>query len=192
MSKSTVRPIIAVAAVAWLVVGGCGLREVIASGSGDDWDWVAYGIFAISLLVGSLLTVVAVWAVSRSGERSLVRSIGLAVCALGVLSTVVAWALPLWATVFAVGYALIALSGSQPWRRPVAFLAAAPLLGMTAQIIGAASELGPADDYGDHPASLGVGLAIAAAVTLVSLYQLDRTVGASEPSLPAPAQSARP
>jgi hypothetical protein len=130
--------------------------------------------------------------VSSPGERSPLRSIGLAVCALGVLSTVVAWALPLWMTLFAVGFALIALAGAQPWRRPVAFLALTPLLGMTAVFVGIAAELGPRDEYGDHPAAFGIGLVVTATATLVSLYQLDRSVGASVPPTPARAQTVEP
>jgi hypothetical protein len=191
MSKSTVRPLISVAAFSWLVVGGYGLWQVIAEDSSDNWE-IAYSIFAIALLLGSLLTVVAVWRASRPGERSLVRSIGLAVCALGVLSTVVAWALPLWMTLLAVGYALIALSVSQSRRRPVAFLAVAQLLGLMTMFIGLAAELGQRDEYGDYPAAFGVGLVVTAAATLMSLYQLDRGVSASVPSTPARAQTAAP
>jgi heme/copper-type cytochrome/quinol oxidase subunit 4 len=191
MSKNTVRPLISVAAFSWLVVGGYGLWEVIAEDSSDNWE-IAYSIFAIALLVGSLLTLVAVWMVTRRGEHPVVRSIGLAVSALGVLSTVVAWALPVWMTLIAVGYVLIALSGSQSWRRPVAFLAVAQLLGGMTMFIGLAAELGPRDEYGDYPAAFGIGLVVTAAATLMSLYKLDRSVSASVPLTSARAQTAAP
>ena len=165
MSKSTVRPLTSVAAFSWLVVGGSGLWQVIAEDSSDNWE-IAYSIFAIALLLGSLLTVVAVWRASRPADRSLVRSIGLAVCALGALSTVVA------------------LSGSQSWRRPVAFLAVAQLLGMMTLFIGLTAELGQRDEYGDYPAAFGVGLVVTAAATLMSLYQLDRSANTSVASTP--------
>lgn len=191
MSKSTLRPIVAVAAFSWLVVAGYGLRESLALGSSDNWE-APYAAYAIALLLGSILTVVAVWGASGPGGRYALRWIGLAVCALGVLSTVVAWALPLWMTIFAVGYGLVAWSGSGPWRRSVAYLAAAPLLGMAALFIGLVAELGPRNEYGDHPAASGVALVVTGVATLVSLYQLDRSVDAAEPSIPARAQGARP
>jgi hypothetical protein len=177
MSKSTVRLLISIAAFCWLVVGGYGLWEVIAEDSSDNWE-ISYSIFAITLLLGSLLSVLAVWRVTRPSRHSLVRSIGLAVCALGVLSTVVAWALPLWMTLLAVGYALVAL-GSRSWRRPVAFLGIAQLLGMMTMYIGLTAELGPRDEYGNYPAAFGIGLVVTAAATLIALYQLDRSANTS-------------
>jgi hypothetical protein len=182
MSKSTVRLLTSVAAFCWLVVGGYGLWEIIAEESSDNWE-IAYAIFSITLLLGSLLSVLTVWRVTRPSRPSVVRSIGLAVCALGVLSTVVAWALPLWMTLFAVGYGLVAL-GSRSWRRPVAFFAAAPLLGMVTMYIGLIAELGPRDDYGDYPAAAGIGLVVVAVATLMSLYKLDRSATTSVASTP--------
>ena len=182
MSKSTVRLLISVAALGWLVVGGYGLSEVIAEDSSENWE-ISYSVFAITLLLGSLFSVVAVWGVTRPSRHPLVRLIGLAVCALGVLSTVVAWALPLWMTLFAVGYALVAL-GSRSSRRPVALLAAAQLLGMTTMFIGLTAELGPRDEYGDYPVVFGIGLVVTAATTLMSLHQLDRSADTGVASAP--------
>ena len=142
MSQSTVRPLTLAAAFCWLVVGGYGLWQVITEVPATTGR--SPTIFAIALLLGSLLTLVAVWVVSRAGEHPLVRRLGLAVSALGVLSTVAAWALPVWMTLLVVGYVLIALSGTQSWRRPVAFLAVAQLLGVMTVFVGLTAELGPA------------------------------------------------
>ena len=182
MSKSTVRLVISIAAFCWLVAGGYGLWQVIAEDSSDNWA-LPYGLFAIALLVGSLLSVVAVWRVSSPSGHSLVRSIGLAVCALAVLSTVVAWALPLWMTLLAVGYGLVAL-GSRSSRRPVAYLAVAQLLGMLTMFIALSAELGRRDEYGDHPAAFGLGLVVTAVITVTALYQLDRAANISMASTP--------
>jgi hypothetical protein len=175
MSTSTGRTLISLASLAWLVVGGYGVWEIVVEDAGDDWE-TAYLIFAGALFLGALLTLTALWNVSRRDERSPMRVIGLAVCAVGLLSTLVAWALPLWMTLLAIGYALVALSGLRPWRRSAGFLAAAQLLGMAAMFAGIAAEVGRRDEYGDHPAAFGIGIVVTAVATVVSLYQLDRSI----------------
>jgi hypothetical protein len=172
MSKTNVRTLIGLAALCWLVVGGYGLVETI-SDSGDDWE-IRYSIFAISLMLASILTVLAIGVFSRSSERPALRSIGLVVCGLGVVTTFVAWALPLWMTVLAIGFALVAASGSGVSRRAVASLAAAQVVGMVALFVAIAAEVGPVDEYGDHPAAFGIGIIVTAVGTIVSLYQIDR------------------
>jgi len=91
-----------------------------------------------------------------------------------VLSTIVAWALPLWMTLSAIGYALIAATSAPPWRRSVALLSSAQVLGMAALFVGIAMKVGPPDEYGDHPAAFGLGTLVTAVATVGTLFQLDR------------------
>jgi hypothetical protein len=174
MPTRTVRWLTSFAALAWIVVGGYGMWEIVAEDSGEDWE-TPYAIFSSALFLGTLLTVAAVWIVSRHSERSPMRMVGFGVCAVAVLSTVVAWALPLWMTLSAVGYALVAASGAQPWRRAVALLSAAQVLGMAALFLGIAVEVGRQDEYGDHPAAFGLGTLVTAAATVGALVQLRRS-----------------
>lgn len=174
MPARTVRRLASLAALAWIVVGGYGLWEIVAEDSGDDWE-TSYAIFSSALFLGTLLTVAAVWIVSRDRERTPMRTVGFVVCGVAVLSTVAAWALPLWMTLSAVGYGLIAASGMHPWRRAVALLSAAPLLGLAALFLGIAVEVGQQDEYGDHPAAFGIGTLVTAAVTVGALVQLGRS-----------------
>jgi len=169
--------LISLAAVAWIVVGGYGVWEIVAEDSGEDWE-TPYAIFSIALLLGTLLAVAAVWIASRHGGRSPMRRVGLGVCAVAVLSTVAAWALPLWMTLSAVGYALIAAAGVPPWRRAVALLSAAQALGMAALFLGIAVEVGRQDEYGDHPVAFGIGTLATAVATVGALVQLDRSFDA--------------
>jgi hypothetical protein len=177
MPTDTVRTLTSLASLAWIVVGGYGLWGILVEESGDNWQ-TPYLIFASALFLGAALTVAAVWIVSRREERSRTRVIGLGVCVVGVLSTLVAWALPLWMTLLAVGYAVVGVSGLRPWRRSVAFLAGAQLLGMASMFVGIAAEVGRRDEYGDHPVAFGIGIVVTAAATVVSLYQLDRSINA--------------
>jgi hypothetical protein len=177
MPTDTVRTLTSLASLAWIVVGGYGLWGILVEDSGDNWQ-TPYLIFASALFLGAALTVAAIWSVSRRDERSPTRVIGLGVCVVGLLSTLVAWALPLWMTLLAIGYAVVAVSGLRPWRRSVAFLAGAQLLGMAAMFVGIAAEVGRRDEYGDHPVAFGIGIVVTAGATVVSLYQLDRSINA--------------
>ena len=177
MPTDTVRTLTSLASLAWIVVGGYGLWGILVEDSGDDWQ-TPYLIFASALFLGAALTVPAIWSVSRRDERSPARMIGLGECVVGLLSTRVAWALPLWMTILAIGFAVVAISGQRPWRRSVAFLAGAQLLGMAAMFVGIAAEVGRRDEYGDHPVAFGIGIVVTAGATVVSLYHLDRSVNA--------------
>lgn len=181
MPTDAVRTLTSFAALAWIVVGGYGLWGILAEDSGDSWQ-TPYLIFAIALFLGAALAVAAIWSVSRRDERSLTRAIGLGVCVVGLLSTLVAWALPLWMTLLAIGFSVVAVSGQRPWRRSVAFLAGAQLLGMAALFVGMAAEVGRRDEYGDHPVAFGIGIVVTSGATLVALFQLARSIDATVPS----------
>ena len=131
----------------------------------------------IALLLGTLLAVAAVWVVNwYSDDGPPMRTAGFVVLALAVLSTLMPrGALPLWMTLSALGYALVAGAGVAPWRRAVGLLGLAPLLGMAALFIGVAAEVGSQDEYGDHPAAFSIGTVVTAAVTVAALVQLHRT-----------------
>jgi hypothetical protein len=189
MTRFTVRPLIALAALGWVVIGGHGLWTIVVEeSSGDDWE-IRYLVSSIALFVASLLTLVVLWRATSDGARSPMRVVGLAVTSLGVLSTVVAWALPLWMTLLAVGYGLLFVSMGQSRLRPVVLLAGAQLLGMAFLFAGMAAEVGRVDEYGDYPAAFGIGLAVTAVATIVSLYLLDRSLDAdATPALQRPAR----
>jgi hypothetical protein len=177
MTKLRVRTFSSLAVLAWLVLGGYGIWEIVAEDSGDNWE-TPYLIFNVALFLSVLLTTAAVWTATRSEKRSPMRLIGWGVCALGLFFALAgAWALPAWMTLFAIGYGLIALSGaSRPWRLPVACLAASQVAGMVALFVAAAAEVGRSDEYGDHPAAFGISLVVTVAGSLISMYLLDRSV----------------
>jgi len=179
MPTDAVRTLTSLASLAWIVVGGYGLWGILVEDSGDNWQ-TPYLIFASALFLGAALTVAAVWIASHRDERSTTRVIGLGVCLVGLLSTLVAWALVLWMTLLAIGFGLVALSGRHPSRRAVALLAGAQLFGMAAMFTGIAAEVGRRDEHGDHPVAFGIGLVVTFAATVVSLYQLDRSVNAHQ------------
>ena len=159
-----------IAGLAWLVVAGYGYLST----RGEDRDG-PYMALAIPLIVGAVLTVMAAAWVTQQGGRRRLRTAGLIVSAVGVVATLVAWALPLWMTVLGVGFAIVAFASAPRERRVVALLAAGQLIGMVALFAGIAAEVGEPDSYGDYPAAAGIALIVTAALTIVAMVELTRT-----------------
>ena len=195
MPPATIRTLCTTATLAWLAVCGYGVWEIAAQNSGENWE-PSYTIFNVALLLAASSTLAAVWIASRLPRRPMMRTVGLAICVLGAVSAIVAWALPLWMTLLGVGFSAVALSGARinRWRAPVAYLAASQLVGMATLFVAIAAKPGRTDEYGDHPAAFGIGLAVTAAATIASLVQLGRCVDprlANEPDLSVPALAGR-
>jgi hypothetical protein len=159
-----------VAAASWLVVGAYGMHEAT-----DTDGWLqSYGVFATALVVAVTLTVWTVtWSAPRPQRRRLHHA-GVAVIGFAAVASLVAWALPLWMTAIAIGAALVAAASSHGDRAPYAALAAGPVVGMIALIVGVEAQVGRRDDYGDYPSAAGISLIVTAAIMIASLIVLAR------------------
>src|SRR5688500_11052341 len=122
MRRSTMRTMTLVAGAAWLIVAGSGIIDGIVD-YGDGWE-APYTVLMLALVVGATLSTAAGAEATRDSARPRLRMAGLAVCALGALACIVAWALPLWMTILGAGFALLAASAHPAHRRPLALLAA--------------------------------------------------------------------
>jgi len=172
MTIQATRTLILLAGLAWLVIGSGGAMEAIRGGEGME---LPFAVFSIALLVAAVASVgVAVQATSDGSSRPRLRIGGLAVCGLGCLACVVAWALPLWMGLLGLGFLILAIASSPPRRRAVALLAIGQLGAIAVLAAGMAAEIGRANEYGDYPAADGLALVFLAAVTLVGLYQLSQ------------------
>ena len=61
---------------------------------------------------------------------------------------------------------------------------------MAAMFIGIAAEVGRRDEYGDHPVAGSIGIIVTAGATVVSLYQLDRSINTHRALVSAPGSGA--
>ena len=172
MSTGTRRIFVALGGVAWLLVAGYGYRSTKVD-DGDGWEG-PYLVLTLSLIVGATLIVGLAAFVTQRTDRPRLRRAGLIVSGIGVATTIVAWALPLWMTVLGVGLALVTGSAAPSARRAVAVLAAGQLVGLVALFTGIALELGEPDSYGDYPAAGGLALIVTAALTIVAIVELTR------------------
>lgn len=128
----------------WLVVTGYAVRELIIKDGGDDWE-LAYAVLATAAPVGVALTIGILGSATRGGRRSAVRAAGLAVSVLGcVFTALAAWATPVWMTLLALGFALLAAAAMERARRPITLLAVAAGCGVATQFsllaLGASEE----------------------------------------------------
>lgn len=171
------RPLIAVAGAAWLLVAASGVWSAAVEGE----EWVApYTAFMLSLIVAAIVSVSVVARSTRGARHPWLRIVGLVVAGLGCLMSVVAWAMLVWMFLLGSGFALIALSTRPPMRRAVACLSVAQLVGIPAFIAVTEIEVGTADSYGDFPAADAIALVITVGVTVLGLTLLSK-YGETEP-----------
>ena len=103
---------------------------------------------------------------------------------LAVLSSAVAWAMPLWATLLAISCTLFALDAPAKVRPGMLALAGAQLVGMAVMFAAITAELGRRDSYGDYPAAFGLGNTTIAVGAVLGLALLARISGTT-PDKPA-------
>jgi hypothetical protein len=161
-----------VAAIAWALVAGYGYQSTKV----DDGDSGAgsYTLYMLALTIGAALIVAASARATQTAGRPRLRKAGLVVGGVGILATIVAWALPLWMTLLAVALTMVAVASGPRGRRAVAALAAGQVVGLVALFAGIAAEVGERDEYGDYPAAGGIALIVTAIVTIVALIELTR------------------
>jgi len=171
MDESIHRMLVPVAALGWVGVGVYGVWEMAGEEAGDAWQR-PYLFFTIALILAVGATTVAARGYLEPLGRLRLRVLCGGVAALAVASSMVAWAIPLWATLLAISCAIVAIDARRHARSGLLVLAAAPLVGTAAMFVAIASELGREDGYGDYPAAFGVGNATIAAGCLIGLAVL--------------------
>lgn len=173
MTTSTMRTLTMIATAAWLAVGGYGIWSTTVVDV-EGWE-VAYNVYMPALLVGAVAAVLLGAQLTGGTARPRLRVAGLAVCGLGCLGSIVAWALPLWMTLLAAGFGLLAAACPPPVRRGLALVTAGQLVGLAVLYGGLIVKIGPRDEYGDYPLASGASLVAAAALTIAGLVQLARS-----------------
>jgi hypothetical protein len=104
--------------------------------------------------------------------------VGLGTVLTGAISTLgVAWAVPVWMSLLAVGTALVAVA---MWRRPIAprlptvLLAVSLPIGVATFAVTSLLEIGGTDRHGDVPAALFSGLAVGCGLSAVAMVAIGR------------------
>lgn len=177
MAAREMRTLGVVAGAAWLVVAGSGLGWLTVDS--DTWE-LPYMIYSLALLVAVAATVGLAAVASRGSGRPRLRMVGLALCGLGLAASIVAWALPLWMTILGVGLTTVAVASAPRPHRGLVVLGAAQLAGLSVMFAALLAEVGPRDEWGDHPAAGALGVWVTVAVTIAGLVLLARSPGPLE------------
>ena len=187
-----------VSAVAWCCVALAWNGSYLAEQANGKWDGIPQGLFLAATLamMAATATQLVTWIGldKRHGGLGVLGTAGLVATGLGVLASLVSWFFPFWASILAVGTLLLATPmlrrGLAP--RPATALAAlAWPVGLATFIVLRALEVGPVDQWGDHPLAINVGLSVGAVLSATSLGLLGRWLAREEPAtVPIPAQVA--
>ena len=159
-------------AVLWLATGGISRLRALNS-DGDDWEG-PYALFSVFLMMAAAATTITiVMHTSRPGSRRSARFAAIVVAILGAVSTIAAWAFPLWAVLLAVGFVALTVTGSRQARRAL-WLSGALLTGLAVAIVGLTAKLGPAGRYNDYSEAQGWGITVACGLMAIALAVLAR------------------
>ncbi len=170
----------------WLLGSVTYLLLMISDDDGAlNWQ-TYYAAFSAVLLSAGVLTVLSMIGVSkRSGGLGVVANVGLAIMALGVAASIIAWAMPLWMGIQAVGLVIfgtaVVRNGTAP-KTATILTATGFVLGIASFIALNAAEVGPTDSYGDQPVAWGVGGAIGMIIVATGLIGWGRWLRVEEPA----------
>jgi hypothetical protein len=119
----------------------------------NGWQ-VFYAIFTVAVLAAGVLTVLAMIGVSRrSGGLGIPGMIGLAVAGLGVVASIIAWAVPLWMGLLGIGLLVFggaALNNGVAPKRSTMLASSGFIIGFILWVALNASKVGAVDSYGDY------------------------------------------
>jgi hypothetical protein len=132
----------------WLLAGVLGIAT-----NGENWQY--YG-FSLAVLVAGVLAVIAMVGLGkRVGGLGAFGLAGTVIASIGVLLSVVAWAVPLWMSIQGIGLLLIGIGvfrvGTTVPRNGILLASSAFLIGPIAFFVLAELEVGWQDSYGDYP-----------------------------------------
>ena len=137
-------------AVLWLAAGAASVDRALYSD--DKWGG-PYALFSVLVLVAAAATTVAIaMYTSKPNARSASRVAAVALAVLATVSTLMAWAFPVWSVL----------------------LAAAFLAGLAIALVGVIAKLGPPGSHNDHSEAQGWGVSIACVLAAAVLAVLVR------------------
>ena len=151
--------------IAAAVIYGVGIE-------GDDWQ-TGYLLFSIAILLGGILGLLAAVGVSkRLGGLGVIGMIGLVITGLGVVASMLAWAVPFWMGIQGIGLLVFGIAALRTGIAPkwsTVLTASGFALGIITFIAANAAELGDKDKYGDYPDAWALGGAVGMVIVAIGL-----------------------
>jgi hypothetical protein len=152
---------------------------------GNGWQ-VYYAIFSAALLAAGVLTVLTMIGVSRrSGGLGIAGMIGLVIAGLGVASSILAWAIPMWMGLLGIGLLVFggaALNNGTAPKRSTLLASSGFIIGVITFTILNLAKVGPVDSYGDRPVAWGIGGATGMIIVALGLIGWGQWLRSEEPA----------
>jgi hypothetical protein len=172
-TKNTIRAgTFALASAAFWLIAAAIIATDVGFLNEDNWE-ASYMAFSASVLVAGILGLLAAIGVSkRVGGLGATGMIGLAITGLGVVASVLAWAVYLWMGLQGVGLLVFGIavlrSGIAP-KWSTMFVSSGFLVGMITWIVADAAEFGDLDEWGDYSDALWLGLIVGAVIVAIGM-----------------------
>jgi hypothetical protein len=138
----------------------------------DNWQ-MGYMLFSVTVLTAGVLGVLAAVGVSkRLGGLGATGMIGLVITSVGVLASVIAWAVYFWMGLQGIGLLVFGIavlrSGIAP-RWSTMFVSSGFLVGLITWIVADAAKFGDLDEWGDYPDALWAALIVGVVIVAIGL-----------------------
>lgn len=152
----------------------------------DDFDTWIYLVWSASILVAGAFTFVATLGL-RQRHETFRRSgtVGLVILGVGVVLSIISWALPLWMTVQGVGMLLVVLAmlpkGVAPRAASVAY-GSGMLIGGVLFGVLTAMKVGTPDQFGDYPVAWDIGITVGLGIVAAGLLGIGTWLRGEQPA----------
>lgn len=177
-----------VGSLLWLGLAAAFWGSRWAESDGAEWEGIPSLLFmlgAASLLGAGVVTLLLMSALRiRVGGFGKVALAGMGVTVLATAASFIAWAVQVWATLFALGCLPVAVAllrqGAAP-RIHAWGLALAWPIGLGTLVALRLLEYGEVDEWGDYPAAYLTGMTVGCALMTVALVGLGRWLRSETP-----------
>jgi hypothetical protein len=169
----------------WLIAAAVYVLMILRDDTEANGWQVFYAIFTAAVLAAGVLTVLAMIGVSRrSGGLGIPGMIGLAIAGLGVLASIIAWAVPLWMGLLGIGLLVFggaALNNGVAPKRSTMLASSGFIIGVILWVALNASKVGAVDSYGDYPVAWAIGGATGMTIVALGLIGWGQWLRSEEP-----------
>ena len=166
---------LAVLAIYWV-------GEEVAS----DWDTGVYLVWSVCILAAGAFTFVATLGLrQRHQTLGVLGTLGFVILGVGVVISIISWAIPAWMTIQGVGMLLVALAilpkGVAPRPASIAY-GSGMLIGAIVYGVLTAMKVGTPGQYGDYPLAWGLGITVGLVIVAAGLLGIGRWLRGEEPA----------
>ena len=165
----------------WLISAVAYWRMTAVS---DEWQ-APYAVFSVSIIIAGVLGLVAMMGVGkRLGGLGTGGMVGMSIVSVGIVASLLAWAVFMWMAVQAVGFIIFGVaalrSGVAPRVATVA-VSSGLAIGFIVFVVANVLEVGALDSHGDRPVAWAMGAITGIVILAVGLIGWGKWLRSEEP-----------